>query len=166
MSFFRKDNYDPPAKKHWSPEESKLKIASFCAYQERCQKEVREKLLEKGVEEDQAEELIAFLITEGYLNEERFARAYVRGKFRLKKWGRRKIQFELKNKDLSEYVLKKGFEEIDEDEYWEVLKGLVEKKSAEIKVKDNFQKRDKIFKYLYSRGFESDLIQLALVEIN
>jgi regulatory protein len=165
MSYSKKDNSFDTPKKHWAPEEAKLKIASYCAYQERCQKEVREKLAEKGVYEDFAEELIAFLITEGYLNEERYAKAFVRGKFRLKKWGRRKILYELRNKELSDYLLKKGFEEIEEEEYWEVLVELVEKKSRELKIKDPFQKRDKIFKFLYAKGFETDLIQEAITSL-
>jgi regulatory protein len=165
MSFLRKDNSFDPVKKHWSLPEAKVKIAAFCAYQERCQKEVRDKLLEKGIGEDEAEDLIVFLITEGYLNEERFAKSFVRGKFRIKKWGKRKILYELRHKELSEYVVKKGLAEIEDDAYWEVLLELAQRKHQELSMKDPYQKRDKIFKYLYSKGYETHLIEEVLKEI-
>lgn len=166
MSFPRKDNpFDKP-KKYWSLQEAKIKIAAYCAYQDRCQMEVRNKLYEKGVYGDKAEDLIAEMISEGFLNEERFAQSFVRGKYRLKKWGRNRIQLELKQKQVSPYCIKSGLKEIDPEEYWEILIRETEKKYYSIKEQDEFKKRYKTTQYLMGRGFEMDLIQSALEELN
>lgn len=163
MSYPRKE-YDADApKKYWSLEDAKLKIPSYCAYQERCQREVREKLHEKGVYGNPAEDLIAEMITEGFLNEERFAQSFFRGKFRMKKWGRNKILQELKLRQISPNCIKSGLKEIEEDEYLETLDQLVEKKWLSISEKELFRKKNKVFQYLIGRGFESDLIQEAMV---
>ncbi|WP_373520572.1 regulatory protein RecX [Aquiflexum sp.] len=162
MSYPRKEyNRDQP-KKYWSLAEAKVRIASYCAYQERYQQEVRNKLHERGIYGEEAEELIAFLISEGYLNEERFAQAFVSGKFRIKKWGRNKILQELKLRHISPNCIKSGMKEIDEEEYWETLLLLVEKKASMIKESDDFKKRYKTHQYLMGRGFENDLIQSAI----
>lgn len=145
--------------------EAKIKIAAYCAYQERCQMEVRNKLHEKGIFGDNAEDLIAEMIAEGFLNEERFAQAFVRGKYRLKKWGRNRIQMELKQRQLSPYCIKSGMKEIDPEEYWEILKRETEKKYHSVKEQDEFKKKYKTTQYLMSRGFEIDLIQNALDEL-
>jgi regulatory protein len=165
MSYPRKEYNPDQPKKYWSLAEAKVRIASFCAYQERYQQEVRNKLHERGIYGDEAEELIAYLISEGYLNEERFARAFVSGKFRIKKWGRNKILQELKFRQISPNCIKSGMKEIDEDEYWETLLHLVEKKADLIKESDDFKKRYKTHQYLMGRGFENDLIQNAIETI-
>ncbi len=162
MSYPRKEYGSDQPKKYWSEEEAKIKIAAYCAYQERCQKEVRDKLHERGMYGDKAEELIADLIGEGFLNEERFAQAFVRGKFRLKKWGKNKILQDLKFKNISPNCIKSGFKEIHEEEYFETLKHLSVKKWDSIFEKDNFKKRHKVFQYLIGRGYESDLVQEAI----
>jgi len=165
MSYPRKEYTGEQPKKYWSLQEAKQKIADYCAYQERCQEEVRSKLAERGIYGDQAEELIVFLIEEGFLNEERFAQAFVRGKFNLKKWGRVKIQQELKRRKLSPYCMRSGMKEIDEEKYWEVLLEQVEKKWVSIKDDDSFKKRYKAQAYLMGRGFEGDLVQAAINEL-
>ncbi len=162
MSYPRKEYDSEQPKKNWSINEAKVKIAAFCAYQERCQKEVREKLHERGVYGVIAEELIVDLISAGFLNEERFAQAFVRGKFRLKKWGKNKIMQGLKFKNISQNCMKSGIEEIDEHEYLETLSLLTEKKWNSISEKDVFKKKHKVFQYLIGRGFESELIQDAI----
>ncbi len=162
MSYPRKEYDSDQPKKNWSADEAKVKIAAYCAYQERCQKEVREKLHERGIYGDLAEELIVDLIGEGFLNEERFAKAFVRGKFRLKKWGKNKIMQDLKFKNISQNCMKSGFEEIDEWEYLDTLSQLAEKKWNSFSEKDHFKKKHKVFQYLIGRGFESDLIQQVL----
>lgn len=162
MSYPRKEyNPDRPGK-YWSVAEARVKIAAYCAYQERCQEEVRTKLAEKGLFGDQAEELISHLIEEGFMNEERFAQAFVRGKFNLKKWGRNKITQELKLRKVSPNCIKSGMKEIDPEEYWQMLLRLVEKKSGFVKDPDQFKKKYKIQQYLIGRGFESDLVQSAV----
>jgi regulatory protein len=165
MSYPRKEYNPDQPKKYWSLAEAKVRIASYCAYQERYQQEVRNKLHERGIYGEDAEELIAYMINEGYLNEERFAQAFVSGKFRIKKWGRNKILQELKLRQISPNCIKSGMKEIDEDEYWETLLHLVEKKASMIKESDDFKKRYKTHQYLMGRGFENDLIQSAIETI-
>lgn len=139
----------------------KIKIASYCAYQERTQAEVRAKLKTLGVWGDEAEELIAFLITENYLNEERFAKIYAGSKFRVNRWGRRKILAALKTKGLSAYCVQAGMQEIDPDAYWEALCGEIEKRSKE----NTLTEKQRVFRALTAKGFESDLILSAWQEV-
>lgn len=165
MSYPRKEYNPEQPKKYWSLQEAKIKIAAYCAYQERCQEEVRNKLLEKGIYGPPAEDLIALMIEEGFLNEERFAQAFVRGKYRLKKWGRNKILQELKLRKISPNCIKSGMKEIDPEEYWELLIQLAEKKWLSVKDTDLFKKKYKTHQYLLGRGFETDLIQNAIEEM-
>jgi regulatory protein len=165
MSYPRKEYNPDQPKKNWSLQEAKLKIASFCGYQERCQEEVRRKLVERGVYGEQAEVLISDLIEEGFLNEERFAKAFVRGKYGLKKWGRNKIIQELKFRKISPNCIKSGMKEVEEDEYWHNLLSQAEKKWTLIKEKDPLIKRYKLQQYLIGRGYEFDLIQMAIEEM-
>jgi len=138
-------------------------IQHYCAYQERCHSEVRYKLLELGFRGDRLEEAIAALIADDFLNEERFARSYTRGKFRMKQWGRKKIVHELKAKQVSEYCIRKGLLEIDEDAYEETLKGLFEKKLAELRSERNvWIRKQKVQRYLVQKGFEQDRIAALL----
>ena len=128
MSTWGKNNREDGQKKYWSPSEAKGKLEAYCAYQERCQWEVRKKLSEKGIRGEQAEELISGLITEGFLNEERFARAFSRGKFRMKNWGKHRIIHELKLRDISPRCIQDGLTEIDPEEYADTLRREDEKK--------------------------------------
>lgn len=98
------------------------------------------------------------LIQGNFVNEERFARAFVRGKFRIKKWGRNKIKQALYPHKLSAYVLKKAFSEIDEQEYQRVLEEVIAKKASTVKLKNQFDRNGKIAQYAISRGFESDMV--------
>lgn len=139
------------------------RIKQYCAYQERCHSEVRTKLLELSYRGHELEEVISLLIAEGFLNEERFARSYCRGKFRLKRWGREKIIHQLKARQVSEYCIKKGLEEIEDAEYLEVLKQLFLKKLEALQAeKSIWRKKQKLLQYLRGKGFESTLIYLQL----
>lgn len=120
--------------------------------------EVRRKLESYGLILEVLDELLMELIQENYLNEERFARAFVRGKFNIKKWGRIKIKRELYLHQLSDYVLKKAFSEIDDEQYDLTLTTLLEKKSREVKIKDPWQKRGQIAQWLIGKGYESDIV--------
>lgn len=141
-------------------------ITKYCAYQERCQKEVRNKLYESGARKDEVEELMIMLITEGLVDEERYARAYARGKFRIKNWGRNKIVYELKQNQISEYCIKKGLAEIDEDEYRNTVRRLAEKKMTELKGDKNlFSRRSKLWRYLSQKGYEHHLITNVVSEL-
>ena len=104
------------------------KAASFCAYQERTQQEVRDRLKEWSVWGDDAEEVIAELITQNYLNEERFAKSFAGGKFRVKGWGKRKIQQHLKQRGISGYNLDQAMKEIEPNDYRQTLADLLDKK--------------------------------------
>lgn len=162
MSYPRKDYDREQAKKLWSIQEAKIKIASFCAYQERCQEEVRKKLNEKGIFGLEAEGLISEMIAEGFLNEERFAKAYVRGKFGLKKWGRYKITNGLKSKQISSSCIRIGLKEIEEEEYLETMIRLGKKKWSLLKPSDKYQNKNKLRQYLLSKGFENELIEMEM----
>ena len=147
----------PKAKKS-SNSEIYLRASSFCAYQERTQQEVRDKLYGEGVNKDVIEDTIVRLIEENFLNEERFAKAYAGGKFRMKKWGRLKIKNNLKRRGLSDYCIRKGMQEIEEKDYEATLKDLMEKKSAEIKERNMLLKKNKLSRYLIGKGYETELV--------
>ncbi len=145
-------------KKKLTPNQALLKAQLSCAYQERCQQEMRDKLYEWGLFSDAVESIIANLISDNYLNEERFAKSYAGGKFRIKKWGRIKIKIELKKRKISDYCICKAMEEIEDAEYMKTVKALIAKKSKEIKGGKLHIRNYKVAKYIASRGFEQDLI--------
>jgi len=120
-------------KKYLTKEQALQKLKHYCAYQERCHRDVKEKLYNLGVWKKEHDEIITSLIEENYLNEERFAIAFAGGKFRVKQWGRVKIKYELKQKQVSDYCIKKALNQIDDEEYLKVLKNLADKKYASMK---------------------------------
>ena len=135
------------------------KAQKFCDYQERYQQEVRDKLYSWGAKPDEVEQVLCQLVEQDYINEERFARAFARGKFRIKHWGKNKIRLELKFRKISEYCIKQGLLEISDAEYLETLKHVTEKQSQQLKSeKKSPLKQRKIASYVISRGFESDLV--------
>jgi len=142
--------------------EAKQKLEAYCAYQERCDQEIRKKLNSWHISGDDVDILISDLIQHNFLNEERFACAFVRGKFRIKKWGRIKIQQHLKQKNISTYSINKGMEEIDETEYLATLTELARAKNRLIKAKDKWDHLAKLQRYLNAKGYESYLIQETL----
>lgn len=157
--------FEEKKKKKFTPAQAILKAEAYCAYQERCQQEVRDKLYEWGLFPDAVESIIAKLISDNFLNEERFAKAYAGGKFRIKKWGRIKIKLELKKRKISDYCIKQAMKEINEDTYLETLKQLIEKKSKEIKGGKEQIRDLKIANYIVSRGFENDLTWTVIKEL-
>ncbi len=134
------------------------KAEHYCAYQERSQQEVRDKLYEWGLWTDAVENIISQLITGNYLNEERFAKAYTQGKFRQKAWGRIKIKQGLKLKKVSDVLIKKALLTIDGDDYLATLQKVIAKKAPSIKEKADYKRRYKLQQYAMSRGYEADLI--------
>ena len=148
-----------------TPKEAYPKIVAFCNYQERNQQEVRSKLFTYGLTVDEADELIIQLSQERYLDEERYAIAYARGKHYLKKWGRGKIRLGLKSKALSDYCIKKGLAEIDPDDYWNNLLQVTEKRIRAEKENHPRHRRQKLLLYLFSRGYENDLANMAIDEL-
>lgn len=135
-----------------------LKAESWCAYQERSQQEVRNKLYEWNLFPNEVEEVISELISTNFLNEERFAHAYTSGKFTIKKWGKIKIKQGLKLKKVPEKLIQKALNGIEMDNYLAVLLATAEKKAALISEKDALKKKYKLISYLQSKGFENDLI--------
>ena len=148
--------------KQLGKKEAKLKVADFCVYQERYQQEVRDKLYDCGLHQDEVEEVLSELISEGFVNEERFAKAYAGGKFRIKKWGRYKITMELKQRKISDYCIRKGLEEIEEAEYATTLAGLVSKKAGSTHEANPFILKRKIANYVIGKGYESELVWRAI----
>ena len=145
-------------KKKLTPNQALIKAQMSCAYQERCQQEMRDKLYEWGLHSNEVENIIADLISTNFLNEERFAIAFAGGKFRIKKWGKVKIKIELKKRKISDYCIRKGLAEIDDKEYINTLKDVLSKKLKET-AKGKIQIRNyKAAQYAQSRGFEGDLI--------
>lgn len=153
------------AKKYISKEDALSKLEQYCAYQDRCHQEVRTKLLDLGIYGDDLEEIISDLISDNFLNEERYARSYARGKFRIKKWGRTRIQRELKLRNISAYCLRKAMEEIEEEEYEQTLRAVLEKKERLLRESDFYKKRYKLVQYAMQRGFESALVWATVKEL-
>jgi len=154
------------SKKFKSTKEIALgKLQRYCAYQDRCHQEVRSKLIELQIYGDDLEEIISELIQENFLNEERFARSFARGKFRIKKWGKIKIRQELKKRKLSDYCLKKAMEEIEADDYLKELKILLQKKLSTLKETDPFKRKQKLAAYALRKGFEPPLVWQLVKEV-
>lgn len=152
-------------KKYLTKEQAIQKLKHYCSYQERSHYEVQQKLWDLGVRRAEHDEIISTLIEEDYLNEERFAKAFVGGKFRMKDWGRKKIYYGLKEKQVSEYNIKKAMKEIDEEDYIKTLRELVEKKYASLKGEQYLVRKKKTIDFLLQRGFENDLVLNVLSQI-
>lgn len=144
----------------FTPHQALPKAKHYCAYQERCHSEVKEKLYGFGLNTREVDQIVSTLIEENYLNEERFAIQFAGGHFRSKKWGRVKIAYALKQKRISPYCIKKALKQIDEDEYLKVLQKLFEEKLRTLKSeKNSFIKKRKLQDHLMQKGYETDLIR-------
>jgi regulatory protein len=154
--------FDPMYKKTLTKEQALQKLKHYCGYQERCHNEVKEKLYDLGVWKKDHDEIISTLIEQNYLNEERFAIAFAGGKFRQKQWGRVKIKYELKKKQVSDYCIKKAMKLIVEDEYLLLLKKLADEKYASLKGEQYLIRKKKTMDYLISKGYEFDLVRNIL----
>jgi regulatory protein len=140
------------------------KLRHFCAFQERCIHDVEEKLREWKVGQKHAEKIIEQLVREDYLNEERFAKSFASGKFRINHWGKTKIIFELERRQVPDLIIQIGLEEIDDQEYEETLKEILYHKNLEIKEKDPFKRKQKLVAFALQRGFHYGLIKQVLEE--
>ena len=141
------------------------KIQAYCAYQERCHMEVTMKLKSWGLIQEAIDLLIVELIQFNFLNEERYARSFARGKFRIKKWGKIKIRMALKKRDVNFKCIDLSMLEIDDKTYFNTLKELLQKKNETVKETNSYKRKMKLTSYLVSRGYEYDLIHDALVEL-
>ncbi len=145
-------------------QQAKVKAAKYCAYQERTQQEVRDKLYSYGLYSDAVEEVLSELISDGFVNEERFAQAYVRGKFRSNKWGRIKIEIGLRQKGISDYCIRSGLKEIGEADYIDTLKSLIQKKWNSLESEDTYTRKHKTARFVQGKGYESELIWKILAD--
>jgi len=153
-------------KKTFSKEDAHQKAKQYCAYQERCHSEVKEKLYSFGLYKKDVEELISSLIEENYLNEERFAIQYAGGKFRIKQWGRVKIKYALKQKQVSEYCIKKAMATITETDYKKTLEKLFDQKLRTLRSEKNiFSKKRKLQDHLVQKGFEHALVNSLIAKL-
>lgn len=145
--------------------EAKQKIEAFCAYQERCDQEVRKKLKSWNMYSEDVDVLISDLISHNFLNEERFAKSFARGKFRIKSWGKQRIVNTLKFKDISAYIIKTALKEIDEVAYIETIYRITENRNKVIKETNDYKRKKKLIDFLMRKGFESDLIYKTVNEV-
>ncbi len=134
------------------------KAKKYCSYQERSQQELRDKLYSLGLHKSEVEEAIALLITEGFLNEERFAIAYAGGKFRIKRWGKIKIKQGLKLKKVSDYCIHKALQAIPDNDYNQTLTELTDKYRKKIKESNPIKKNQLLARQLISCGYEPELV--------
>jgi regulatory protein len=146
-------------------EQAKQKALRYCAYQERSHQEVKNKLYELGLNSSDADELLTYLITEGFLNEERYAKLFAGGKFRIKHWGRIKITHALESKGLSKNCIRIGLKEIEEDDYLQTLEKLVTERASGLEGESTFIARDKISKTLIQKGYEPELVWKVLKKL-
>jgi regulatory protein len=154
-------------KQQLTKEQALQKLRHYCAYQERCHMEVKEKLYSFGLRKQMVEESIAQLIEEDYLNEERFAMQFAGGKFRMKQWGRIKIKHALKQKQVSTYCINKAMKEIDEADYEKTLHKLATQKWSSVKGEgvNGFVKMAKTSDYLLQKGYEAELVSRVVAEL-
>ena len=145
-------------KKSFTFDEIKQKLVNYCVYQDRCHAEVEQKMREFLLIDEAKEEILLYLLKENYLNEERFTRSYIRGKFNIKHWGKTKIKINLKQKQISEKLISKCFDEIDDDDYEKTIRKIYEDYYSKQNVGNEYQKKSKTIKYLMSRGFEYEKI--------
>lgn len=152
-------------KKTYTVEEAKKKLEYYCAYQERCHKEVRIKLKGMSMIPEAIDIIVVYLIEHNFLNEERFARTFVQGKFNVKKWGKRRLTLELKQKDIAKANINQAINEINEVIYDKTFNELAEKQFSKIKETNKYKKKKKLVDYLIYRGWESPLVYEKVNEL-
>ncbi len=151
--------------KAYSVAEATKKLEAYCAYQERCHMEVVQKLKDMKMIQEAVDHIVNHLIQENYLNEERFAQSFARGKFNIKKWGKNRIVTELKQRQISRFNIKTALQEIDETAYLATLDALAQKRMHQITETNLQKKRKKLADYLLYRGWESHLVYGKLKEL-
>lgn len=149
-------------KKSFTFDEIKLKLVNYCVYQDRCHYEVEQKMRDFLLIPEAKDEIFLYLIKENYLNEERFTRSYIRGKFYIKHWGRNKIKINLKQKGITEKLISKCMDEIDDSDYEKTIKRSYSDYFSKQKGLKEYQKKSNTIRYLLSKGFEYDVIITTL----
>ena len=145
-------------KKTYTVDEALKKLEYYCSYQERSHKEVEDKLYKMNMISQAKEKIILHLIEHNFLNEERYAKTFARGKFRIKKWGKQRIVRELKFKGVSKYNIESALKEISQDDYLNTFNELAEHKFNSITEINTYKKKKKLMDYLFYRGWESHLV--------
>lgn len=142
------------------------KMEYYCTYQERCRKEVKNKISEYETTPRVREKILLHLTKHDFLDEKRFSRSFVRGKFRIKKWGKRRIVNELNYRNIANHHIQEALKEIQEDDYQATIERIISQKSDRSKVKNPLKKRQRVYNYLCSKGFEPDLIQRMMEKLS
>lgn len=148
----------PMEKKSFTFDEIRQKLVNYCVYQDRCHSEVEQKMKEFLLIDEAKEEIMLYLLRENYLNEERFTRSYIRGKFYIKHWGKTKIKIYLKQKQVPEKLINTCFDEIDDADYDKTIRKIYDDYYVKQKGLKEYQRKSKTIKYLMSRGFEYEKI--------
>ncbi len=151
-------------KKSYTFLEIKQKMANYCVYQDRCHQEVEYKMRDFLLVPEAREEILLYLMREDYLNEERFTRSYIRGKFYMKSWGRTKIRLQLKSKGVLEKLISRCFDEIDEADYRRTLEKLYTAYSEKLSGMPDYQRKSKTISYLLGKGYEYEEIRDCLAD--
>lgn len=162
----RRNDSDSRHTRRHTPQEAFVRLCRYCAYQERSHKEVRSKLFTLGLYASEVEAVITRLITEGFLSEERFAKAFAGGKFRMNKWGRQKIKRAMEDHGLSPRFIQYGLKEIDASSYTRTLSALLSKKLKSLHEPSMIKRRHKAAAFVIGKGYEADLVWEILKEID
>jgi len=149
-------------KKYFSIQEITRKMERYCIYQDRCHKEIENKLKEFVLIEEARGQIILHLLEHNFLNEERFSKSFARGKFNIKKWGKQRITRELKFRDISEYNIKTALKEIGDDDYLKTIETITERRNQSISEPDLYKRKKKLTDFLMRKGFEYDLIYTTI----
>lgn len=152
-------------KKSYTVNEIKHKIEQYCVYQDRCHKEVEQKMFDYNLIPEAKEMILLSLIKDNFLNEERFSKSFARGKFRIKNWGKQRIVRELKMKDISAYNIKTALKEIDESEYISTIYRITENRNDVISESNIYKRKQKLIGFLMRKGFENELIFKVVNEV-
>lgn len=152
-------------KKSYTVNEIKHKIENYCVYQDRCHKEVEQKMRDFQLIPEAQELILLSLMKDNFLNEERFSKSYARGKFRIKSWGKQRIVRELKFRDISVYNIKTALKEIDEDEYLKTIYRITENRNEVISEPNIYKRKKKLIDFLMRKGFENDLIYRTVNDV-
>ena len=152
-------------KKTYTVDEALKRMERYCSYQERCHKEVIQKLYSMYMIPEAIDHIVVKLMQDNFLNEERYAKAFVSGKFRIKKWGKQRLTRELKQKDIGKTLISMALQTITEEEYLETFNALAEKKSESIRETSVLKKKKKLADYLFYRGWESHLVYDKVNEV-
>ncbi|QXP72296.1 RecX family transcriptional regulator [Polaribacter sp. R2A056_3_33] len=152
-------------KKSFTVDELKRKLENYCVYQDRCHKEVEQKMHEYKLIPEAREMILLSLMKDNFLNEERFAKSFARGKFKIKSWGKQRIVRELKFRDISAYNIKTALKEIDEKEYVQTIYRITENRNEVISESDIYKRKQKLIGFLMRKGFESELIYKVVAEV-